>query len=70
MLNKIYAPTGVQFKTIDVERYEKPQWFNVNVETEAVSEMKSSLGKDSDRCLNIFTCEPADGLLGFAAFPW
>ena len=24
VLNKAYAPTGVQFKTIDVDRYEKP----------------------------------------------
>ena len=70
VLNKAYAPTGVQFKTIDVDRYEKPQWFNVNVETDAVNEMKSSLSKDSERCLNFFTCEPADGILGFAAFPW
>ena len=42
----------------------------MNVETDAVNEMKSSLSKDSERCLNFFTCEPADGILGFAAFPW
>lgn len=69
-LNKIYAPTGLQFKTIDVELNDNPAWFGIDIETDAVNEMKASLGKDSELCLNIFTCEPANGILGFAAFPW
>ena len=69
-LNKIYAPTGLQFKTIDVELNDNPAWFGIDIETDAVNEMKASLGKDTERCLNIFTCEPANGILGFAAFPW
>ena len=70
MLNKIYASIGLQFKTIDVELNDNPAWFGIDIETDAVNEMKSSLGKDTERCLNIFTCEPANGILGFAAFPW
>ncbi len=70
MLNRIYAPTGLQFKTIDVDLHENPEWYGLDVETDALSEMKSSLGKDSSHCLNIFTCEPANGILGIATFPW
>ena len=70
MLNTIYKPSGVQFKTIDVQEYEQPEWFRHEYGTPAEGEMKTALGKDTDHCLNIYTCEPGGGLLGYATFPW
>jgi hypothetical protein len=70
VLNKAFTPIGFEFKTIEVELNDNPDWFGIDIETDAVNDMKSSLGKDQERCLNLFTCEPANGILGFAAFPW
>ena len=49
MLNTIYKPSGVQFKTIDVQEYEQPEWFRHEYGTPAEGEMKTALGKDTDR---------------------
>jgi Pregnancy-associated plasma protein-A len=70
MLSTIYKPSGVQFKTIDVQEYEQPEWFRHEYGTPAEGEMKTALGKDTDHCLNIYTCQPGGGLLGYATFPW
>jgi hypothetical protein len=70
MLNTIYKPSGVQFKTIDVAEVQNPAWFRHEYGTDQESEMKTALGKDTEGCLNIYTCEPGGGLLGYATFPW
>ena len=70
MLNTTYAPTGLQFKIVDVELNENAAWFAIDTGTDAVNEMKTSLGKDTAGSLNIYTGEPGGGILGFATFPW
>ncbi len=70
MLNTIYKPSGVQFKTIDVAEVQNPAWFRHEYGTDQETEMKTALGKDTEGCLNIYTCEPGGGLLGYATFPW
>ena len=70
MLNTIYAPTGVEFKTIEVDLHENAAWFRHEYGTDQETEMKTALGKDTSGCLNIYTCEPGGGLLGYATFPW
>lgn len=70
LLNKVYEPADLKFKTINVDFQEKPEWYALDVDTDALNDMKSALGKDSSHCLNIFTCEPAGSILGIATFPW
>jgi len=70
MLNRIYAPSSLEFRIEDIDLHENDFWFTAERGTHAEIEMKTELGKDTARCLNLYTCEPGDGLLGYATFPW
>jgi hypothetical protein len=70
LLNTVYTPTGLEFKTIDVDYIQNSVWFRHEYGAPSEVRMKTALGKDTERCLNIYTCEPGGGLLGYATFPW
>lgn len=70
LLNRTYAPANIQFKIADVNLHENSAWFRHGPGTDAEIEMKTELGKDPARSLNIYTAEPGEGLLGYATFPW
>jgi hypothetical protein len=70
LLNRAYAPAGIQFKIINVNLYENRAWLLHRPGSDEEIEMKTELGKDTARSLNIYTAEPGGGLLGYATFPW
>jgi hypothetical protein len=70
MLNGVYTPAGIEFRIEDIGLHENDFWFTGEPGTDAEIEMKTELGKDTARCLNLYTCEPGGGLLGYATFPW
>jgi hypothetical protein len=70
LLNRTYAPANIQFKIASVNLHENSAWFRHEPGTDGEVEMKTELGKDTARSLNIYTAEPGAGLLGYATFPW
>ena len=70
LLNRSYAPAAIEFKIADVNLHENESWFHHEPGSDAEVEMKTTLGTDTARFLNIYTAEPGGGLLGYATFPW
>jgi hypothetical protein len=70
LLNSAYAPASLEFKVADVNLHENSAWFRHQPGTDEEIEMKTELGKDTAKSLNIYTAEPAGGLIGYATFPW
>ena len=69
LLNRAYAPANIQFQIANVNLHENSAWFRHQPGTDEEIEMKTELGKDPMRSLNIYTAEPEGGLLGYATFP-
>jgi hypothetical protein len=70
LLNRLYAPAGLAFTMADARLHENKAWFTHEPGSLAEIEMKTELGKDPARSLNIYTAEPGGALSGYATFPW
>jgi hypothetical protein len=71
LLNRICAPARIVFTIADARLHENKAWFSHEPGSPAEIEMKTELGKDTARTLNIYTAEPGGGALsGYATFPW
>ncbi|MET0347565.1 MAG: hypothetical protein ABW031_03505 [Methyloceanibacter sp.] len=70
LLNRIYAPAGLAFTIADARLHENKAWFTHEPGSRAEIEMKTELGKDTARTLNIYTAEPGGALSGYATVPW
>jgi hypothetical protein len=70
LLNRAYAPANLEFKIADVGLHENSDWFRHEPGTDQEIEMKTELGKETARSLNVYTAEPGGGPLGYATFPW
>jgi hypothetical protein len=71
VLNRIVAPAGLAFTIADARLHENKAWFTHEPGSHAEVEMKTELGKDPARTLNIYTAEPGGGALsGYATVPW
>ena len=70
LLNRIYAPAGIPFTIADARLHENKAWFTHEPGSRAEIEMKTELGKDTARTLNIYTAEPGGTLSGYATVPW
>jgi hypothetical protein len=69
-LNSDYAGSGFTFTLASVDRTANSQWFSMTPGTSRESQAKNTLAKDPLHRLNIYTCAPGQGLLGWATFPW
>lgn len=69
VLNAAYAPTGWQFNLVSVDRTTNATWFNTCDSSSAESQMKSALRVGTASTLNLYSCNPGGGLLGWATFP-
>lgn len=69
LLNGACAPAGIAFRIADARLHENDAWFYHEPGSHAETEMKTELGKDTARSLNIYIAEPG-GVLGYATFPW
>ena len=68
VLNDAYAGTGWSFALVGTTRTDNASWFD-NCYGSAEGPMKSALRQGSADDLNIYTCNPSGGILGWATFP-
>jgi Pregnancy-associated plasma protein-A. len=68
VLNNAFGVTGWAFNLVSTDRTTNPDWFNTCYGTGETS-MKTALHQGTARDLNIYTCSPANGILGYGAFP-
>ncbi|WP_341501245.1 zinc metalloprotease [Gallaecimonas sp. GXIMD4217] len=69
VLNAAYAGTGFSFSLAGVERVNNRRWYE-RCYGGSERDMKTSLAVDPASTLNIYTCNPSQGILGYATFPW
>lgn len=69
VLNDAYAGTGFSFVGQALYRYDNTNAFNNCYNSNWENAIKSRLAVDPARTLNIYTCNPAGGILGWAYFP-
>jgi pregnancy-associated plasma protein-A len=69
VLNQSYAGSGFTFALADVDRTTNDTWFNACDAPANETAMKSALRKGTAADLNLYTCNPGGGLLGWATFP-
>ena len=62
--------TSIIFKLKKVTRHNNHRWFTQCSAPGVEEEMKSQLRRGDETALNIYTCVPSDGILGYATFPW
>ena len=68
VLNAAYAPMSVSFALTAVDRTTNPTWFNGCYGTQEAA-MKAATRQGTADDLNIWSCNPSSGILGFATFP-
>jgi hypothetical protein len=69
VLNAAYASWGWSFNLVSVDRTTNSSWFTGCYSTYE-SAMKNALRQGTADDLNLYTCAPSGGLLGWATFPW
>lgn len=68
VLNNAYAGTGFSFQTASIERVSNRTWFD-GCYGRAEKKMKAALADSPATTLNVYTCNPSNGILGYATFP-
>lgn len=68
VMNSAYAGTGFSFTLKGINRVDNAGWFD-RCYGGAESKMKAALAVSPATTLNAYTCNPSNGILGFAYFP-
>jgi hypothetical protein len=69
VLNAAYAPWGWSFNLVATTRTTNSTWYNTCDQSSTETAMKGALRQGSADDLNIYSCNPGGGLLGWATFP-
>ena len=69
VLNAAYAGTGFSFYLSSLDYTKNNGWFSRCYSTGTERKMKQALNIDPAHNLNIYTCKPSGGILGWAYFP-
>ncbi|MFP2924546.1 zinc metalloprotease [Pyxidicoccus sp. 3LG] len=69
VLNAAYAPWGWSFNLVTTTRTTNATWFTGCGNTTTERAMKTALRRGDAGDLNIYSCSPSGGLLGWATFP-
>src|SRR5690606_24780204 len=69
VLNAAYAGTNFQFLRVVTTRTTNSTWHNGCYSSGTERAMKQALAVDPAHTLNIYTCNPSGGILGWAYFP-
>jgi hypothetical protein len=69
VLNAAYVQTGWQFVLVATDRTTNTTWYNTCDQSGTEAAMKGALRQGSADDLNIYSCNPGGGLLGWATFP-
>lgn len=70
VLNAAYANTPYTFSLRAVSRTTNASWYAMGHGTTAEREAKAALRQGGKDALNLYSCNPGGGLLGWATFPW
>lgn len=68
VLNAAYSSWGWSFNLVLTDRTTNTTWYN-GCYGSSESAMKNALRKGTAKDLNIYTCNPSGGILGYATFP-
>jgi hypothetical protein len=68
VLNQAFAAWGYSFNRISTDRTNNTTWYN-GCYGSAERKMKSALHQGTADDLNVYTCNPSNGILGYATFP-
>jgi hypothetical protein len=69
VLNAAFQGTGFSFSLDTVTRTNNRRWFTGCYSNNVENQMKSSLAVDVPNTLNIYSCQPKGGILGYAYLP-
>ncbi|MDY7096477.1 MAG: zinc metalloprotease [Acidobacteriota bacterium] len=69
VLNSAYAGTGFSFTLASIDRTQSNSWFTGCYNRSRERQMKQALNISPATTLNIYTCKPSGGILGWAYFP-
>lgn len=69
VLNNAFASSGWAFNLVTVTRTTNTTWYNGCYSATYENQMKNALRQGSADDLNIYTCNPSGGILGYATFP-
>lgn len=69
VLNAAFRDRGFSFYLAGVDRTQNEQWFSGCYDS-AELEMKQALAVDPAHVLNVYTCKPRNGILGYSYYPW
>ncbi len=70
VLNRAFAPVGVQFAKRSVDRSTNATWYNMTMGSSAEAACKRTLAIDPTHVLNIYTSGIPNGQIGWAYYPW
>jgi hypothetical protein len=68
VLNNAFSSSGFRFTKSSVSRTDNSSWYT-GCAAGSESAMKNALNVDPERNLNIYTCNPSGGILGYAYLP-
>jgi len=68
VLNAAYASSGWSFNLVSTDRTTNATWY-ANCYGSSESAMKTALHQGTADDLNVYTCNPSGGILGYATFP-
>nr|AYM52681.1 hypothetical protein [Aggregicoccus edonensis] len=69
VLNDAYRAWGWSFNLVATTRTTNSSWFNTCDQTATETAMKTALRQGTADDLNLYSCNPGGGLLGWATFP-
>ena len=69
VLNNSFAGTGFTFTLGGISRTKNNRWYTGCYSSGTESKMKSALAVDPATNMNVYTCSPSGGILGYARFP-
>jgi hypothetical protein len=69
VLNAAYNKWGYSFNLVSTDRTTNSTWFTGCYSSTTEMQMKNALRQGSADDLNIYTCAPSGGILGWATFP-
>ncbi len=69
VLNAAYANTPFKFSLVETTRTTNSTWYNTCDQSSTETAMKTALRRGTADDLNVYSCNPGGGLLGWATFP-
>lgn len=69
ILNAAFVNTGWSFRLVNTTRTTNETWFNGCYNSTTEMQIKNALRQGSADDLNIYSCNPSNGILGYATFP-